>query len=157
MYSSAKILKHGWPTWPNKYVLDPYFLIQSAGFSYVIKRIWHSLTVVINFIKLVLKNVIKLAKGSLNNIFQDSFNIILSQQFTHDRSYMSQQSTNVRFFLSYYWIHWIRLKKGSKTYSFGRVGQQLFENFCVRNTYVQCFDLWRHEILSHTCVRQENS
>ena len=31
----------------------------------------------------------KLAKGSLNNIFQDSFNKILSQQLTHDRSYIS--------------------------------------------------------------------
>ena len=41
------------------------------------------------FIKLVLKNVIKLAKSSLNNTFQDSFNKILSQQLTHDRSYMS--------------------------------------------------------------------
>ena len=27
--------------------------------------------------------------GSLNNIFQDSLNKILSQQITHDRSYMS--------------------------------------------------------------------
>ena len=36
-----------------------------------------------------MKNVIKLAKGSLNNIFQDSFNKILSQQITHDRSYIS--------------------------------------------------------------------
>ena len=35
------------------------------------------------------KNVIKLAKGSLNNIFQDSFNKFLSQQLTHDRSYIS--------------------------------------------------------------------
>ena len=34
----------------------------------------------------VLENIIKLAKGSLNNIFQDSFNKILSQQLTHDRS-----------------------------------------------------------------------
>ena len=42
----------------------------------------------INFIKLVLKNVIKLAKGSLSNIFQDSFSKILSQQFTHERSYI---------------------------------------------------------------------
>ena len=32
-----------------------------AGFSYVKKRIWHSLTVVTNFIKRVLKNVIKRA------------------------------------------------------------------------------------------------
>ena len=47
------------------------------------------LTVRINYIKLVLKNVIKLAKGSLN-IFQDLSNIILSQQFTHDRSYISR-------------------------------------------------------------------
>ena len=37
-----------------------------------------------------MKNVdIKLDKGSLNNIFQDSFNKILSQQLTHDRSYIS--------------------------------------------------------------------
>ena len=42
-----------------------------------------------NYIKLVLKNVIKLAKGSLNKNFQDSFNIILSQQLTRDRSYIS--------------------------------------------------------------------
>ena len=27
MYSYAKILKHGWPTWLNEYVLDPYFSI----------------------------------------------------------------------------------------------------------------------------------
>ena len=40
------------------------------------------------FIKLALKNVIKLAKGSLDNNFQDSFNKILSQQLTPDRSYM---------------------------------------------------------------------
>ena len=32
---------------------------------------------------------IKLAKDSLNNIFQDSFNIILSEQLTHDRFYIS--------------------------------------------------------------------
>ena len=36
-----------------------------------------------------MKNVIKLAKGSLNNFFQDLFNKILSQQLTHDRSYIS--------------------------------------------------------------------
>ena len=40
--------------------------------------------------KRVLENVIKRALGELNNIFQDEFNIILSQQ-----------STNVRFFLSH--------------------------------------------------------
>ena len=38
---------------------------------------------------LVLKNFTKLAKGSLNNIFQDPFNKNLSQQLTHDRSYIS--------------------------------------------------------------------
>ena len=27
MHSYAKILKHGWSTWPNKYVLDPFFSI----------------------------------------------------------------------------------------------------------------------------------
>ena len=35
-----------------------------------------------------MKYVIKLAKGSLNKILQDSFNIILCQQLTHDRSYI---------------------------------------------------------------------
>ena len=35
------------------------------------------------------KNVIELAKGSLNNVFQGSFHKTLSQQLTHDRSYMS--------------------------------------------------------------------
>ena len=44
-----------------------------------------------SFTKLVLKNVIKLAKGSVNNIFQDSFHKILSQQLTHDRSYISDR------------------------------------------------------------------
>ena len=34
------------------------------------------------------KNVIKLAKGSLNNIFQDSFTKISSHQLTCDRSYI---------------------------------------------------------------------
>ena len=43
----------------------------------------------------MLKNIIKLAKGLLNNIFQDSFNIILSQQLTHDRSYISQRVVQV--------------------------------------------------------------
>ena len=37
----------------------------------------------------MLENVIKLAKGSLNSIFQDSFNKISSQQLTHDSSYIS--------------------------------------------------------------------
>ena len=39
-------------------------------------------------VKLVLNNVFKLAKGSFNNIIQDSFNKILSHKLTHDRSYM---------------------------------------------------------------------
>ena len=54
------------------------------------------------FIKRVLENVIKRAKGSLNNIFQDKFNKILSQQ-----------STDVRFFLSHNWIKRIKLKNKS--------------------------------------------
>ena len=33
-----------------------------------------------------MKNVIKGAKGSLNNIFQDSFNKISFHRLTHDRS-----------------------------------------------------------------------
>ena len=50
--------------------------------------ICHELTV--DFIKRILKNVIKLAFDELNNLYQDEFNEILSQQ-----------STNVRFFLSH--------------------------------------------------------
>ena len=52
-------------------------------------RICHELNVEINFIKQVLKNVIKPAFGELNNVFQDEFNNI-----------SSQQSTNIRFFLT---------------------------------------------------------
>ena len=44
--------------------------------------------VIIFFIKLILKSIVNLAKGSLNNTFQDSFDKILSQQLTHDRSYI---------------------------------------------------------------------
>ena len=50
--------------------------------------------IILNF---VLKNVIDLAKGSLNNIFQDSFNIILSQQLTHNRSDISFQFDSPEF------------------------------------------------------------
>ena len=39
MHSYAKLLKYGRLTWPNEHVLDPYFSIQFAGFSHVIKRI----------------------------------------------------------------------------------------------------------------------
>ena len=38
--------------------------------------------------KIILNSSWKMLLGSLNNIFQDSFNIILSQQLTHDRSYI---------------------------------------------------------------------
>ena len=48
-------------TWPKK----------EPGEIY---RICHELTVEIKFYKQVLKNVIKRAFGSLNNIFQDKFN-----------------------------------------------------------------------------------
>ena len=41
------------------------------------KKVWRSLTVEIEFYL-----------GSFNNIFQVSFNKMLSQQLTHDRSYM---------------------------------------------------------------------
>ena len=40
-----------------------------------------------------MKNVIKLVKSSHNNIFIDSFNKILSQQLTHDRSYILHITT----------------------------------------------------------------
>ena len=52
------------------------------------------------FIKLILKKDIKLATGSLNNIFQDLFNKILCQQSTHDRSYMSVVTMCSEGFLS---------------------------------------------------------
>ena len=67
----------------------------------MIKRIWHSLTVEIKFIKLVLKYVMKLAKSSLNNIFQNLFNKILSQQLTDDRSYISGCSRMMFHFLCF--------------------------------------------------------
>ena len=54
----------------------------------VIYRICLGLTVGVIFIKRVLKNVSKRAFGELNNIFQDEFDKIVSEQ-----------STNVRFFL----------------------------------------------------------
>ena len=51
-----------------------------------------------------MKNVIKQAFRELNNSFQDEFDKILSQQ-----------SMNVRFFLSHDWIQRIKLKrKGPK-------------------------------------------
>ena len=89
MYSFAKLLKHGRPTWPNEYVLDPYFSIQCAGFSYVIKQMLHSLTLVIKFYQTrPEKMLLSLPKARLITLFQDSFNKILSQQLTHDRSYI---------------------------------------------------------------------
>ena len=36
---------------------------------------------------------LSIAKGSLNIIFQDSFNTILSQQLTHDRFYICKART----------------------------------------------------------------
>ena len=54
-----------------------------------IYRICHGLTVEINFIKRVLKNVIKPAFGELNNIFQDQFNKNLSLQLTNNRYSLS--------------------------------------------------------------------
>ena len=53
-------------------------------------RICRELTVENKFIKRVLKNVITRAFSELNNISQDEFNKILSQQ-----------STNIKLFLSH--------------------------------------------------------
>ena len=36
----------------------------------------------------ILKNIVNLPRCSFNNIFQDSFNTILSQQLTHERPCM---------------------------------------------------------------------
>ena len=65
------------------------------------------------FIKRVFENVVKLAFGELNNIFQDEFNKNL------------QQSTNVGFCLSHNWIQRIKLKNKGQNILI------LFWNFCV--------------------------
>ena len=44
-----------------------------------------------NFIKRVLKNLIKRAFGEINYIFQDEFNNILSQQSTNSRLFLSHK------------------------------------------------------------------
>ena len=68
-----------------------FMLIRSTPISYALGNIRSVMNYLLRyFIKRVLENVIKRAKGSLNNIFQDKFNKILSQQ-----------STDVRFFLSH--------------------------------------------------------
>ena len=59
------------------------FQLSSAEFGTILK------SCIREWVKLVLKNVIKLAKDSLNNIFQNSFNTILSQQLSHVTSYIS--------------------------------------------------------------------
>ena len=55
-----------------------------------------------NFIKLILKDVIKRAIGELNNNFQDEFNKILSL------------FQNMSLFLSRNWIHRMKLKNRVK-------------------------------------------
>ena len=55
--------------------------------------------------------------GELNNVFQDEFNKILSQQ-----------STNVRFFLSHNCIKQIKLKNRDPKHTH----LAMFWNFCVR-------------------------
>ena len=65
-----------------------FFSIHFTRFSYMINWIWHSLTVEIKFYRTRPENfyqALKFSKGFFNNIFQDSFNKILSQQLTHDR------------------------------------------------------------------------
>ena len=44
MYSNAKIPKHGWPT-QTRMFWTVFFSNSFCGFSFEIKRIWHSLTV----------------------------------------------------------------------------------------------------------------
>ena len=74
-----------------------------------------------------------------NDIFQDEFNKILAQQ-----------SKNVR---SHNWIQRIKLKnKGPKHTHLAMYVNHVLE-FLRRNTCVQHFGLWRHEILFHTSVR----
>ena len=83
--SYAKIPNHG----QMSMLLDPYFFNSIRWIRLYDKKESGVRSLLIsNFIKLVLKNVIKLAKSSLKNIFQDSFHEILSQQLTHDRSYI---------------------------------------------------------------------
>ena len=100
MYSYVKNPEHGWPTWRNEYVWSLVYFIQLAGFSYVIKRIWHSLTVVIKFIKLVLKKKCYQARQSLITFSKIRLIKILSQQLTQARSYTSMSQTWKKKFAS---------------------------------------------------------
>ena len=70
-----------------------FFVLSRQILPFELYRICHELTVVINFIKRVLENVIIPAFGELKNICAGELNKI-----------SSQQSTNVRFFLSHNWI-----------------------------------------------------
>ena len=80
--------KPTWPTWLNEYILDSFFRFNLVDLQCNKKNLTFVDCCDKIFIKLILKNVIKLAKGSPNNIFQNSFYKISSQQLTHDRPYM---------------------------------------------------------------------
>ena len=61
-------------------------LILFIELSYAIKKIWHSLTVVIKVYKTCPKKIfLRSPKACLITFFKDIFNKILSQQLTHDR------------------------------------------------------------------------
>ena len=90
------------------------------------------------------KFVHKRAFGELN-IFQDQFK--------------KKYNNNQRMSGSFYHItesSELNWEIGVEIYSFGHVDQPCFR-ILRRKTYVGllCFDQWRHEILSHTCVRQK--
>ena len=72
----------------------------------------------------------KMSLGGLNNIFQDEFNKILSQQ-----------STNVRFFISHNRIRQIKLKNKDPKHTHSAMQVSHVLEILRRNTCVQCFNL----------------
>ena len=96
--------------------------------------------------KVVLKNVIKLDKGSLKNILQDSFNKILSQKLTHDRSYIS--SMDVVCFQS-------RILRTKPHFHMNDVVYQfciMLQNLCVtkhRKSFRRLLIIWKRSYLQN--------
>ena len=78
----------------HEYALDQYFFFNFIRWTELFDK--NNMTFVNCYDKILLssswKKVIKLTTCSLNNIIQDSFSKVLSEQLTHDRSYISHNS-----------------------------------------------------------------
>ena len=83
----------------------------------------------------------KRALGELNNVFQDEFNKI-----------SSQQSTNVRFFLSHNCIKRTRLKNKGPKHTYLAMSWNVWVGCChdVKNMYSAIFDVMKN-LISHVC------